>query len=76
MGKLRIPVDLQALERAIGLLGNRAQGASLKPKARRELEALVGLYPDTGQAVAWKRKLRQIRTERLARAEGAPIRKG
>lgn len=58
----RIPEELKDLERAVLLLGNRWR-TDLNPKARKELEALVGRYPSKEQAAAWKTALRGLREE-------------
>lgn len=64
----RVPEALAELDRAIMLLGSR-QTQDLRPKARTELELLVGAYPSTRQATAWKRLLKVEREER-AELEG------
>ena len=61
----KFPETLEELERAITLLGNRVK-AELKTKARRELEQLLGAYPDVQQATDWKTELKRRRKEELS----------
>ncbi len=61
----RIPEQRKDIERAMLLLGNRWR-TDLNPKARKELEALVGRYPSRAQAAAWKTALRGLREEMVA----------
>jgi hypothetical protein len=58
----RIPEAIKDLERAVLLLGNRWR-TDLNPKARKELETLVGKYPSKAQAALWKSALRALREE-------------
>lgn len=57
----RLPDEPAARERAIMLLGNRAREPEMKPKVRRELEALVGAYPDQETAQRWKLAMQALR---------------
>lgn len=54
----QIPQSEEKLERAICLLGNRVQ-AELNPKSAQELIVLLGRYPDSQEAAAWKQLLKQ-----------------
>jgi len=59
----KVPDDLSGLDRAIMLLGECAKH-ELKTGPRRELIELIGDYPPNGvTAAAWKRQLRQLRSE-------------
>jgi len=71
----RIPEDLKDLERAVLLLGNRWR-TDLNPKARRELEDLVGRYPSKAQAALWKSALRALREEMTELEIELPCRDG
>ncbi len=55
----RLPNTLEALQRAILLLGNRTK-SQLKDKSRQELEDLIGAYPTSDQAALWKQTLKQL----------------
>lgn len=55
----RVPQSKEKLERAICLLGNRTK-AELNSKAHQELVALLGSYPNSKEAAAWKQFLKQI----------------
>jgi hypothetical protein len=61
----KIPQNNDLLSRAITLLGNRTQ-AQLKPKAKLELEQLIGCYPDQQEASLWKKELTRIKKERTS----------
>lgn len=54
----RLPPNSRELDRTIILLGNRKQ-VELNTDARRELEALIGVYPTVKEAALWKRVLRR-----------------
>ncbi len=54
----RLPQNEEELKRAIILLGNRKQ-VELKSEARRQLESLIGIYPNVKEAALWKRVLRR-----------------
>lgn len=55
----KIPGTTEQLLRVICLLGNRTK-AELKKKAQLELIDLIGVYPSSTQATAWKQYLRQL----------------
>jgi len=55
----KIPGTAEELSRVICLLGNRTK-AELKKKAQQELIDLIGVYPNSTQAAAWKQYLRQF----------------
>lgn len=57
----KTPTELEDLDRAIMLLGNRAQGNLRKKNLQEELVQLVGKYPNKETAAAWKRHLKQAR---------------
>ncbi len=44
------------------LLGNRTK-TPLRRKARDELKALIGAYPNPAQAAAWKQMLTRMRKD-------------
>jgi hypothetical protein len=75
----KIPQTLADLDRAIMLLGNRTK-VELKSVPRKELEQLIGDYPNLRVAARWKAELTQLRKERMAaskapsEAEPAPSR--
>lgn len=68
---LKLPTDAARLQRAITLLGSRAK-SELAPKARQELEQLLGTYPSAQQAAVWKQTLRQIQKKQHSSGEAAP----
>jgi hypothetical protein len=61
----KIPQTLADLDRAIMLLGNRTK-VELKSVPRKELEQLIGDYPNLRVAARWKAELTQLRKERIA----------
>lgn len=63
---VKIPVDTASLQRAIALLGNRAQ-ADLQTKPRQELVELIGSYPSAEQAAIWKQALKQLHKQRAGK---------
>lgn len=66
----RIPPELPEMDRLLTLLGNVANGVRLSHKRQEEVRALAAGFP-TGaeQASAWRRALRELRTEMLAEAD-------
>lgn len=59
----RIPVDDDARQVAIMLLGNRSNGHDFRPAKRNELIELVGAYPDPDLAARWKAWLKSNATQ-------------
>jgi hypothetical protein len=59
------PSSRAQLERAIVLLGNRANGLDLSQKSRAELVGLVGGYPKPATASNWKLALKQVRDDEI-----------
>jgi hypothetical protein len=59
----KLPSTSEALQRAILLLGNRTK-TELTDKSRCELVELLGSYPSTEQAGAWKQRLKQLVKQR------------
>ncbi|MEE8408652.1 MAG: hypothetical protein V3T05_03510 [Myxococcota bacterium] len=57
-----VPDTLEGIERGIMLLGNRTK-TPLRRKARDELKALIGAYPNPAQAAAWKQMLTRMRKD-------------
>lgn len=55
----QIPQSEKKLERAICLLGNRIQ-AELNTKSAQELIELLGRYPNSQEAAAWKQFLKKM----------------
>lgn len=64
----KIPTDLEQLERAINLLGNRIK-SELQQKARGEIKSLLGVYPSVEEAEIWKQRLKALRKERIETQE-------
>ena len=56
----RLPDDPYSLDRAISLLGSRAQNP-LNEETADELLRLIGAYPDARQARVWKTFLKKQR---------------
>lgn len=67
----QIPGTTEDLQRLILLLGNRTK-ADLTTKTKRELIALIGAYPTSEQAAAWKQNLKQLVKVKLSEAETSP----
>jgi hypothetical protein len=67
----KIPQTLADLDRAIMLLGNRTK-VELKSVPRKELEQLIGDYPNLRVAARWKAELTQLRKERMAASKPSP----
>ena len=62
VSSLKVPEDIQDLDRAVMLLGSRTKG-DLTPKTRKELIALIGSYPAEKRAAEWKLTLKRLRRE-------------
>lgn len=62
-------MELEKLDRAIMLLGNRVKG-ELRASIRSELTGLVGRYPDPTTAQMWKTALKSIRDDEIFRVAG------
>jgi hypothetical protein len=56
-----IPTELDTLDRAIALLGERAKGLELRWKQQLRLAQLLGRYPDPETAAIWKSGLKKHR---------------
>lgn len=67
----QIPGTMEDLQRVILLLGNCTK-ADLTTKTKRELIALIGTYPTSKQAAAWKQNLKQMVKIKLSEAETNP----
>ena len=61
----KIPKELELLDRAITLLGNRTKNP-LKSKPTEELQNLISATPNEKKAAIWKKELRRIRKLRIA----------
>lgn len=60
----RLPRDVEDINRAICLLGNRI-ASELKDKTKGELISLLGIYPSQEQAKYWKQALKRLLKEGL-----------
>lgn len=60
----RLPPDVEDINRAICLLGNRI-ASELKDKTKGELISLLGIYPSQEQAKYWKQALKRLLKEGL-----------
>jgi hypothetical protein len=60
----RIPEDINAIDRALGLLGRLANG-TLTEAGRMELEDLLGGCPGRDRVVQWQYHVTAFRAERL-----------
>lgn len=59
----KVPGTAAGLDRVVMLLGNRAKGRDLKPKLRREVVELIGVYPTPDQAATFKHHLKAMRKQ-------------
>jgi hypothetical protein len=68
----KVPETLEALERAIVLLGSLSKTGLKRESRRQELEALIGRVPSQKTAVVWKTQLRGVRADMLEEGAIAP----